>query len=105
MSNPDYSMTEEISVREFLAKRKLEGLRIDPATAEVTWSYRQILDPYGIYDDLSVEEYQVGRVYFARAPDGDCWVAFRDLPDYTRQKLWEAHERKLALPAGIQDVF
>ena len=33
-------------VRESLAIRKEEELKIDPSTAEVTWWYAQVLDPY-----------------------------------------------------------
>jgi hypothetical protein len=72
----------------FLAERKEAGLKIDPATAEVDWSYEQTLDPYGIDPDLPEELQQVGRQYFARTPGSDIWVSFYDLPDETRQMLW-----------------
>ena len=72
----------------FLAARKEAGLKIDPATAEVDWSYEQALDPYGIDPDLPKALYQVGRQYFARAPGSDIWVCFHDLPDETREALW-----------------
>lgn len=32
-------MTEEQQIAEFLAIRKIEGLKIDPATAELDWSW------------------------------------------------------------------
>ena len=92
---------QKIDVGQFLAIRKAEGLKIDPRTAEVDWCYAQVLDPYGIYDDLSPEEYCVGRAYFARAPESDIWVSFYDLPHDTREALWEAHQHELAFPAGL----
>jgi hypothetical protein len=71
---------------EFLLIRKEAGLKIDPATAEVTWHHVQILDPYGIFD-LSPEEDCVGAVMFARAPDSDVWVSEDELPSATVDAL------------------
>ncbi len=90
---------EKFDVEAFLAIRRAEGLNIDPATAEVTWTYAQTMDPYGIYDDLPEQCWQAGREYFARAPGSDIWVQFGDLPKATREALWEAHHRELAFPA------
>jgi hypothetical protein len=75
-------------VDEFLAERKEAGGRLDPATAEVQWTYAQTLDPYGIYPDLPEECQQVGREYFARSPGNDVWVSFYDLPEETATALW-----------------
>jgi hypothetical protein len=72
-------MTENMSVEEWLAIRKEEGLKIDPRTAEVEWTYAQVLDPYGVYPDLPPECDCVGRAYFARRPGSDVWVWFGDL--------------------------
>ena len=33
----------------------------------------------------------------------DIWVHFRDLPDETRDALWEKHKSQLAFPAGLED--
>ena len=93
--------TSNIPIEEFLAIRKAAGLKIDPRTADVTWGYEQVLDPYRIYDDLSPEEDCVGRAYFARAPGSDIWVCFDDLPQETREALWKAHKHELAFPAGF----
>ncbi len=71
--------------------REKAGLRIDPANAEVEWSYEYTLDPYGDGLDLPEEYRQVGRAYFARSPEGDIWVWFGDLPDEVREKLWKMH--------------
>jgi hypothetical protein len=90
-----------IQTEQWLAIRKEAGLEIDPQTAEVYWEYGQILDPYGVYQDLPEECQQVGRVYFARSPDSDIWVCFYDLPDATREALREKHKGKLAFPAGL----
>jgi hypothetical protein len=78
---------EQLPVEQWLAIRKEAGLKIDPATAELSWGWGYILDPYGVYD-LSDEERCAGRTYFARAPGSDIWVEFRDLPDATRKAMW-----------------
>ena len=85
---------------EFIAIRREDAQKIDPETAEVTWWFAQTLDPYGI-SDLSGEERQVGREYYARAPGSDIWVSFRDLPDAVSDALWKKHANKLAFPAGL----
>jgi hypothetical protein len=77
---------------------------IDPATAEVEWTYAQTRDPYGIDRDLPEEYQQVGRECFARSPGSDIWVWFGDLPEATRTALWERHKQKLAFPAGLFSV-
>jgi hypothetical protein len=73
-------------LHEFLSIRKEAGLQIVPVTAEVTWEYTQLADPYGIRE-LSPEEDCVGRVLFARAPDGDIWVSQCELPSATLDAL------------------
>ena len=88
----------------WLASRKEAGLKIDPETAEVEWTYAQTLDPYGVYHDLPEEYWQVGREYFARSPGSDVWVWLGDLPDAIRSALWEKHKSKLAFPAGLFDA-
>jgi hypothetical protein len=97
---------EKADMERWLAIRKEEGLRIDPETAEVDWSYAQTLDPYGVMDEweLPKEFHQVGREYFARAPGSKIWVEFGDLPDETREKLWNRHRRNLAFPAGLEGL-
>jgi hypothetical protein len=81
------------------------GLHIDPEVAEFFWTYGQGLDPYGDDPDLP-EEYQcVGREYFARSPRDDVWINFGDLPEKTREVLWEKHKPKLAFPAGLEAIF
>jgi hypothetical protein len=79
------------------AQRHEEGLRIDPTTAELTWEYGQILDPYGDDPDLPEECYTVGRVYFACRPEGGMWVCFYDLPEATTDAIWQRINTTLAL--------
>jgi hypothetical protein len=79
----------EMTVDRWLAIRKEAALNIDPETAEVRWTYVQVLDPYGVHRDLLPEEECIGRGYFARAPGNDVWVCFYDLPDAVRDRLWE----------------
>jgi hypothetical protein len=83
-----------LEVEEWLAIRKEAGLKIDPETAEVFWCYADVADPYGVKGDLIPEEYRgcIGRDSFARSPGSDVWVWFGDLPDATRNALWEKHK-------------
>jgi hypothetical protein len=91
--------TEELN--NFYFMKKKAGLAIDPLTAEVFWSYAQILYPYGIDPNLPEEYRQIGRQYFARSPESEIWVWFGDLPEETRDELWTMHNRQLAFPAGL----
>jgi hypothetical protein len=95
---------EKAEIEQWLAIRKEEALKIDPETAEVDWSYRQTLDPYGVFDEWELpEEYDcVGRAYFARNPGSDIWVEFGDLPRETRDRLWNRPSPKVAFPAGLE---
>jgi len=65
--------------------RKKAGFKIDPETADVTFNWGDICDPYG-HSPGTAE--CIGRNYFARSPDGDEWVEFGDLPEPTRDRLW-----------------
>ena len=104
MSMEDAVQNEsEMTVEQWLQIRKDEGLRIDPMTAEVMWTYGLTLDPYGVYPDLEEEYRQIGPEYFARDPGSDIWVAFRDLPDGIQSSLWKTDRSKLAFPAGLFD--
>ena len=96
-----HPMAEEMTLEDYLAIRKEEGLKIDPSSAEVDWSYAQTLDPYGVYPEPPEQCWQVGRAYFARRPGSDVWVEFGDLPENTREALWERHKSRLAFPAGL----
>ena len=93
-------MTAE-EIENWLAIRKEAGLQIDPETAEVDWDYALALDPYYVGYEIPEEYQQVGREYFARSPGSDVWVWFGDLPETTRDVLWERHHKKLAFPAGL----
>lgn len=97
------------SVERWLQIRKDAGLKIDAETAEVTWTYAQTLDPYGVDPDLPEELRQVGRAYFARSPGSEIWVWFGDLSDEVGDRLWEMHWPKLAFvlsdPKGTFDEF
>ena len=98
--------SERAEIEQWLSIRKEAGLKIDPETAEVDWSYGQTLDPYGVCDEWELPEefHQVGREYFARSPGRDIWVHFGDLPEETRNRLWTRHSRKLAFPAGLLEI-
>lgn len=92
---------DNLTVEQWLQIRKEEGRKIDPDTAECEWCYAQTLNPYDVDPALPEEYQQVGREYFARSPDSEIWVWFGDLPNETRDKLWEKHKSELAFPAGL----
>ena len=96
--------TVEVTVKYLNALRQAVGRQIDPETAEVYWIYAQTLDPYGDDPDLPEEYQQLGREYFARSPGSDVWIWFGDLPDATRNSLWEKHKSRLAFPAGLDFI-
>jgi hypothetical protein len=52
-------------------ERRAAGLLLDPSTAEIDWNYAQIFDSYGDGLPLLPQAEQVGREYFARAPNSD----------------------------------
>jgi hypothetical protein len=96
-------ITEEMTVENLLAIRREEGLKIEPATAEVSWWYALTLDPYGVYPELSEEEQIVGKVYFARRPGSEVWVEFGDLPEKTRAAIWNQPKIKWVFPPGLKE--
>ena len=75
----------------WLAQRKQAALNIDPETAQVMWAYADLTDPYGVDPPRPGEHRTCGKAFFARAPRGEIWVSFYDLPDATREALWRKH--------------
>jgi hypothetical protein len=82
----------KIEYRRRMEERRTAGLLIDAMTAEIDWNYAQTLDPYGDGLPLLPQEEQIGREYFARAPDSDIWVCVGDLPHATRDAIWRRFE-------------
>ena len=85
-----------------MERRRQIGLTIDPATAETTFWWTDVIDPYDILDPKH-HAGSAGRTRFARNPgasNGD-WVDFNDLPEATRKALWERDGRKLSFPYGL----
>jgi len=84
----------DLPVDAWLAIRKAEALHIDAATAEVSFVYGAVGDPYGV---LPPDEHDVvGRQYFARSPESDVWVSFDDLTEATCEELQERHKAALS---------
>ena len=101
---PNEPTNDQISVDEWLAIRKQAGLEIDPDTAEVMWTYAHTIDPYGVHTDLSDEEKQIGRIYFARSPGGEIWVDYGDLPVKTLTALRGSEQERRSLKAYDDQV-
>jgi hypothetical protein len=76
--------------RKFEQERIDAGKLIDLNTAILDWGWGDIRDVYGVLDP--VEETNIGRVYFLRAPDSDIWVNIYDLPEETRDEFWRRLE-------------
>jgi hypothetical protein len=81
------SETERMRKEQWLAVRREAALKLDAATAVVTWEYGQVADPYRLYD-LADEEKCLGRNYFARSTQSDMWISFDDLPAAVCDRLW-----------------
>ncbi len=88
---------DDMPVEQWLAIRKAEALKIDPATAEVYWHWAQVMDPYGVIPNLPEEDQCVGRSYFARNRGSDVWVSFYDLPEETAEVLWNRLQPPLTI--------
>jgi hypothetical protein len=74
-------LTEE--QERWLAVRREAAAKLDPETAEVTFNWGDMADPYGLRRD---DDSYYGRNYFARSPDG-VWVSFDDLPAAVTNRL------------------
>lgn len=98
----NYRITDPDEYKAEVERRRQIGLTIDPATAETTFCWEDLSDPYDIRDP----KYHcgtIGRVRFARHPgarNAD-WVDFIGLPEATRKALWERDGRKLSFPYGL----
>jgi hypothetical protein len=75
--------------QEWLASRKEMGRHIDPEAVDVTWQFGSVLDPYGVCKLLPDKLQLIGREYFARSLEKEDWVSFDDLPNRTRDRLWQ----------------
>ena len=75
-------------------RRSEAGKRIDPATAEVWFTWGQVIDPYNEDPNLPDDCRCIGRIYWACAPESDTAVCFDDLPEATHEALWKRIERK-----------
>jgi hypothetical protein len=74
--------------------RKEAGLYINPERAQVCTEWRQMFDPYGFAKNIPVEMQCIGSERFARAPDKDQWVLFKDLPPPTLAILTAKDQRE-----------
>src|SRR3954454_646454 len=95
----------EHETAEFLDVRRKAAEHIDSETAEVSWTYALIVDPYGIDPNVPEELHVVGRAYFARSPDSDIWVSFDDLQNAVAKELWKKYQRQLQFPAGLPETL
>jgi hypothetical protein len=87
--NEEHELQVSMRLKSFKALMQVIGQQIDPETAEVEWTYIQLLDPYSVFPQKVVDQHWcIGRGYFARAPGSDFWVEFGDLPDATVEALW-----------------
>jgi hypothetical protein len=76
-------------LRKFDDERIALGKLLDPTTADISFGWVNVLDAYGVTDDLPPEAQCIGRVYFLRAPESDIWVSQYDLPAATCRDMWQ----------------
>ena len=77
-------------IKEFRARRREAGLKIDLETAENFPFWIEICDPYDI--DVLLPRERKGcfkKTWFYRSPGSDIWVEEGDLPEATRRALEE----------------
>ena len=90
-----------IVIPQFVLNRRGRAGSVDRDQGEVHWLTCPGIDGHphgvrccvcvnGIYPNLPAKWDCVGRVYFARAPGGDMWVEFGDLPETTWKALQES---------------
>jgi hypothetical protein len=99
----NYRLTDIDEYKAEVERRRQIGLTIDPATAETTFWWADINDPYCILNREMYHEECVQREQFARNPGASNydWVDFNDLPETTRKALWERDGHKLVFPYGL----
>lgn len=85
--------------KRLLAQEIEEGLKIDPATAEVTAVYDWLLNGHGALPDLRVETGKMKRNFYANRPGVWFLVNFENLPHHTRNALWKKHKSRLQPPS------
>jgi hypothetical protein len=85
----DRAADNKMPVEQWLAIRREAALLIDPETAEVSWIFAEVGDPYGVYPKPPEGYSCIGRSYFARSPGSEVWVSFYDLPEATNKALWK----------------
>ena len=92
--------SEKAEDEQWLAVRKEAGLKIDPETAEVDWTYGQTLDPYGVLDEWELPEefHQVGREYWARSPGSDIGLISAICPTPSEKSFGRSIARGLLSP-------
>jgi hypothetical protein len=79
----------DMSIGQYLAIRKEEGLKIDPATADICQSSVYIFDPYDIDPTLDRKYAPFDRDLFVRGLGSDIWVHEEDLPKETWKAICE----------------
>ena len=89
----------------FLRRKRAEGLKIDPTTAQVFSDYIVPGDPYGLFP---VPGDACGdKVLFAFDPERQIAVSFDDLPESTRVALLNkyGHEHDLTFSGDLTKLF
>ena len=82
------------------------GLKIDPETAEVDWTYEQTFQNFGVLDDQELQKNFIkSGVSIGRVPkEANVWIHFSDLPEGIREAIWAKHRSRIAFPAGLEGM-
>ena len=74
----------------WLASRKEAGLKIDPETAEVEWTYAQTLDPYGVYPSFRRNTGRSGGNTSPDLPEMTCGCGLETCPTQSEMRYGES---------------
>ncbi len=98
-SNGNAEELEGMEIREWLAIRREEALKIDPENVEMCRHYRYNGDPYFVDPNCPEEWCYLDKAYFVSTHGSEMWVWDGDLPEETRKRIWNRPLKPVSSPA------
>ena len=103
------SQQNEERIRRAKEEIAQDAKTIDPRTAEMVWWYAQVVDPYGLLQEIPLEEDCVGREYFlvdrSRGTNAVLVSDVRAAHSEIRDEQWEELMRAAAERDTSPDPF
>jgi hypothetical protein len=108
-ARPTLTPEEIAELRQWLTSRKEAAKQIDIEICEIGWWYVNVLDEYGILEQLGElspecqiggEWCNIGRETFVWSPDSDGPILVSDLPPEKEKQLRDRIRREQALAEG-----